>query len=92
MSAKNTKKKSVAKKPESSNGLKEANDQEESTAPSNKSKHIVFESDDEDNVVSTPAAKPAPPSKTKGQKSREDALEIGTAWYQTVSTQKLNSN
>lgn len=91
MSLKNSKKKFATKKPGSSNGPKEDQDNVKSSVGDTKGKHIVFESDDESNVASTPVAKPTPPPKTKGQKSREDALEIGTAWYRTVGTQILRN-
>lgn len=51
----------------------------------NKSKHIIFDDDDKDGGVAIPVEKKQAPKKS--EKSRKEAIDIGTQWYQTVCIQ-----
>lgn len=48
----------------------------------NKSKHIIFDDDDKDGGVVIPVEKKQ--ASKKSEKSRKEAIDIGTQWYQTV--------
>lgn len=48
----------------------------------NKSKHIIFEEDDNESGVTVPVEKKQTPKKS--EKNRKEAIDIGKQWYQTV--------